>query len=729
MLVTLCGASSSGKTTLLEDLKQRLESIGIKCVEKTETARQIMREKSISKDDLKASIKDPENDQTFVALQQEIMKRQSQVFREAQDHLEGFVLCDRGPCPLGFIQHYLPRDISETWLKCVEESSDWKYHLSVYSDTSRSLVVLVSPLQCFPSGGEEDGVRLTHNGLCDASMFTNSVRRLLEKHKIPFLFLEEQDRQLRVDRVVSALFPAPIAVETSHPPQVTSQSCFPSGKVVVGMLSGVALAWLGAKRANWMRSVVTFLKSASIPGDPSGTASLLLVPVLGAVGAVWWGLARDPTPTLFENDSETVSQACAHHLGKAALSTVEVTWKGERTIITRDPALAMTIFKDTAFNGRFGTVFGLSALGMMQEGLIWNNDIKSWKAARQCFQASLNMPNIEVAAETAARFISRSLEQALCNVPESERKQPVQYDMLGELRSAMMVVALSHFLGIEEADFPDCETMLEIRESVVKYFKAWEYFLLREEREAACSDKLRKEHDASVARLKILVEQHLLPRVSVASAAGTGKGKFAARMQKLDHNSSTQLIIELLLATTDTSSVSLFYLLFHLASPSGTTLQSEMRSQYLADSSSFRGGLAKAALYEAMRVKPVGPVIMRQAVSTPSAETAAFQNLGLAKGDNVIVCVERMNMDPKIWGRDAAHFRAQRFLDEGSRPMKFNQSRLFAEGETGQKIRSFMPFGDGPKGCVGNNLAEAEMTQVLCAILTKASVFPRQSPF
>ena len=97
----------------------------------------------------------------------------------------------------------------------------------------------------------------------------------------------------------------------------------------------------------------------------------------------------------------------------------------------------------------------------------------------------------------------------------------------------------------------------------------------------------------------------------------------------------------------------------------------------------------EACLKEGMRIKPVGPVVIRRAL-------AADAKLGLAAGDNVIISLEEM------------HNSETRF----EQPSKFDPSR-FLEG----KQNEFLPFGTGPKSCVGQFLAMREMKAVMVKLM------------
>ena len=99
--------------------------------------------------------------------------------------------------------------------------------------------------------------------------------------------------------------------------------------------------------------------------------------------------------------------------------------------------------------------------------------------------------------------------------------------------------------------------------------------------------------------------------------------------------------------------------------------------------------VVEACLKEGMRIKPVGPVVIRRALE-------ADVRLDLAAGDNVIISLEEM------------HNSKERF----NQPSEFDPGR-FLEG----KQNEFLPFGSGPKSCVGQFLAMREMKAVTVRLL------------
>ena len=92
-------------------------------------------------------------------------------------------------------------------------------------------------------------------------------------------------------------------------------------------------------------------------------------------------------------------------------------------------------------------------------------------------------------------------------------------------------------------------------------------------------------------------------------------------------------------------------------------------------------------------MKPVGPVILRKALDQDQ-----FNGIQIAKGTNMILNLQVMNLDPQVF----------------QNPNQFDPDRFLLNDYSSK----FYPFGAGPKGCVGSNLAKVEMKVVLSKILS-----------
>ena len=119
----------------------------------------------------------------------------------------------------------------------------------------------------------------------------------------------------------------------------------------------------------------------------------------------------------------------------------------------------------------------------------------------------------------------------------------------------------------------------------------------------------------------------------------------------------------------------------------------------------------EACLHETMRLKPVAPLIMVEAV-----RDAVVGDVALPAG-SLLMCLMRPGATDERQFADAMAFVPERWL-EGGAP---------AGGPTSAK-RASMPFGAGPRMCPGRYLAIAEMKMVVAMLLAGFDIAAVDAP-
>ena len=79
----------------------------------------------------------------------------------------------------------------------------------------------------------------------------------------------------------------------------------------------------------------------------------------------------------------------------------------------------------------------------------------------------------------------------------------------------------------------------------------------------------------------------------------------------------------------------------------------------------------------------------------------------MPKGVNVWILLVTLHQDLDIWGLDAKEFKPERFANRASGACKLPHV--------------YMPFGVGPRTCLGQNLAMAELTILVTLIVSNFS--------
>ncbi|KAH0465695.1 hypothetical protein IEQ34_005798 [Dendrobium chrysotoxum] len=107
-------------------------------------------------------------------------------------------------------------------------------------------------------------------------------------------------------------------------------------------------------------------------------------------------------------------------------------------------------------------------------------------------------------------------------------------------------------------------------------------------------------------------------------------------------------------------------------------------------------------IQEVLRLYPPGPVVSREAL-----QDMKLGGIQLPKGINIFIPVPTMHQDLNIWGQDAYEFNPKRFEHGVMGACKLPQM--------------YLPFGAGPRTCLGQNFAMVELKIVLALILQKFS--------
>jgi cytochrome P450 len=112
-----------------------------------------------------------------------------------------------------------------------------------------------------------------------------------------------------------------------------------------------------------------------------------------------------------------------------------------------------------------------------------------------------------------------------------------------------------------------------------------------------------------------------------------------------------------------------------------------------------RLSLLDAVFQEAMRLYPPAPLIMRRTV-----KPVTLGSVSLDAGANVSVPVYVVHRHRKLWRN----------------PLSFDPSRFTAEAKAKRHRCAYMPFGAGPRTCIGATFAMVEGTAILATLLARA---------
>ncbi|KAI5346745.1 PREDICTED: cytochrome [Prunus dulcis] len=107
-------------------------------------------------------------------------------------------------------------------------------------------------------------------------------------------------------------------------------------------------------------------------------------------------------------------------------------------------------------------------------------------------------------------------------------------------------------------------------------------------------------------------------------------------------------------------------------------------------------------IQEVLRLYPPAAFVSREAL-----EDTQVGKISVPKGVCLWTLIPTLHRDTEIWGPDANEFKPERFIDGVSKACKSPQA--------------YIPFGLGPRLCLGKNLALVELKVVLSLVISKFS--------
>ncbi|XP_038698685.1 cytochrome P450 714A1-like isoform X2 [Tripterygium wilfordii] len=195
----------------------------------------------------------------------------------------------------------------------------------------------------------------------------------------------------------------------------------------------------------------------------------------------------------------------------------------------------------------------------------------------------------------------------------------------------------------------------------------------------------------------------LLLEASVNDDTKEGKDKLSSKQFVVDNCKNIYF------AGHETTAITASWCLVLLA------LYPEWQSRIRAEYSAFcnNGGLiipdsdsvsrlksVKMVIHETLRLYPPAAFVSREAL-----EETQVGNILVPKGVCIWTVISTLHRDPHTWGSDVNEFRPERFADGVSKACKFPQA--------------YIPFGVGPRLCLGKNFAMVQLKVVISLIVSR----------
>jgi cytochrome P450 len=371
----------------------------------------------------------------------------------------------------------------------------------------------------------------------------------------------------------------------------------------------------------------------------------------------------------------------------------------KRVLVVSDPLMLRHVLKDNAGNYRKSDI-QVERIGEFGGEALVTNHGEEWLRKRRLMQRAFRPDKLS----SMIPDMHSTLDEVLVEFERKTRAGPV--DLGAEMVRITLAIIMRSLFSVRLA--PEDEFVISggitaiqafmVRQIVHPYLKKW----------FALSGELAKHHEMRAQGDRIL--ERMVERRRSQSAPNddflqllleAGSDDICCRF------TAQQILNEsmhMLMAGHETSSNGLTWLL-HLLSLHPNWLaqvRSELCSVVGSEPLSARHltdlPLTTAAIEEAMRLFPPFWMIDRTAIEDDDA-----CGFAIPAGTTVVAFIYGAHHDPKRW----------------SHPESFAPNRFGGKANESRSGFDYLPFGAGPRSCIGFNYAMIQMTVILSAILAK----------
>jgi cytochrome P450 len=369
----------------------------------------------------------------------------------------------------------------------------------------------------------------------------------------------------------------------------------------------------------------------------------------------------------------------------------------KEAIVTTDPAIIQQVLKTNAENYQKSEIQVKRMGHFLGKGLLTTHG-EAWRNQRRLIQKGFDRKQLDALSS----IMQDSLAESLRDFDRQIRGGPVDiYPRLMKITFAM--VARSLFgarLKDEDIDLVS-HTICTVQEFIVRqtlqpYLNPW----------FAVSGELRR-HEEMRTRADAILLEYIKKRRNEPPGQDLLQTLMDARYSD-GQGMSDQLILsesmQLLVAGHETSSNALSWLLYLLSSRPGCLervrqeFDSVLGEAPLNHSDVPKFEFTTQVIQEALRLYPPFWMIDRMAIADDRVGEVT-----IPRGSTVIVYVYGAHHAPRYW-QNPENFDAERFT-------KVNQNL--------QTPFSYLPFGAGPRGCIGGNYAMLQILMILSVLLRK----------
>src|ERR1700732_5057670 len=369
----------------------------------------------------------------------------------------------------------------------------------------------------------------------------------------------------------------------------------------------------------------------------------------------------------------------------------------KEAIVTTNPAVIQHVLKTNAENYQKSEIQVKRMGHFLGKGLLTTHG-EAWRTQRRLIQTGFDRKQLDALSS----IMQDSLAESLRDFDRQVRSGPVDiYPQLMKITFAM--VARSLFgarLKDEDIDLVS-HTICTVQEFIVRqtlqpYLNPW----------FAVSGELRRHEDMRTRADCILLE-YIRERRHQAPGHDLLQTLMDARYSDGEGMSDELVLSEsmqLLVAGHETSSNALSWLLYLLSSRPDCVerlrqeFNSVLRGAPLGYSDLPKFEFAAQVIQEALRLYPPFWMVDRMALSDDRVG-----DLAIPQGSTVVVFIYGAHHSPQYW----------------ENPESFDPERFSKANEKLHRPFAYLPFGAGPRGCIGGNYAMLQILMILSVLLRK----------
>jgi cytochrome P450 len=366
-------------------------------------------------------------------------------------------------------------------------------------------------------------------------------------------------------------------------------------------------------------------------------------------------------------------------------------------IVTTNPAVIQHVLKTNAENYHKSEIQVKRMGHFLGKGLLTSHG-EVWRTQRRLIQKGFERKQLEVLAS----IMQDSLTDSLRAFDSQIRKGPV--DIYPHLMKMTFEMVGKSLFGarLKDGDIDLISRTIStiqgfmVRQTIQPYLNPWFTVsgeLRRHEEMRASADGILLDY---IKRRRRETPGHDLLQILMDARYSDGEGM----SDELVLSESMQLLV----AGHETSSNALSWILYLLSSRPDCMerlryeFDSVLGGAPLTYSDVPKCEYATQVIQEALRLYPPFWMVDRMALADDRVG-----DLDIPRGSTVVVFIYGVHHSPQYWDN----------------PETFNPERFTKTNEKLQRPLTFLPFGAGPRGCIGGNYAMLQILMILSVLLRK----------